>query len=138
MSTSRFSLFVLLLGLLLYRAPATEPGTEHKAPASARNREEILSELRKFQGFGALQWTETSRLWGRRILVVWYCPFSGRAAVFVHGYYYDNAKWNLFLDRFLDRVEDLSVELPPREDAVRLKSVSEKAWSERNHARRRS
>jgi hypothetical protein len=119
-TASRFSLLALILGLIFCRSLAAEPSSEHKAPVSAKDREELLSKLRKFQGFGARQWTETSRLGGRRILVVWYCPFSGRGSVFVHGYYYDDAKWSLFLDRFLD-VEDLSVELPAGIDAVRLR-----------------
>jgi hypothetical protein len=120
MNTWRSSLLVIVLALTLSNGLATEG---RDPPRSAKDREELLFRLSKFEfkGYGALQWMETNRFPGRRILIIWYCPFSGRGAVYVHGYFYDEAKWNLFLDRFLDRVEDLSVEFPAREDAVRLR-----------------
>ena len=92
------------------------------ASTSARTREDVLAAVEKIKGYGIVEWTETCR-WGRRIFVVWYCPFSGRAAVYVHAYYYDDKEWHLFLDRLIDRTHDLSIELPADKDVLRCRGV---------------
>jgi hypothetical protein len=60
---------------------------------------------------------------GREVFGVWYCPFSGRAACYLHAYYYDPAKseWILFIDRLIERTATLSAEMPAREEALIFK-----------------
>ena len=50
---------------------------------------------------------------GRQVFAVWYDPFSGRAACFLHAYYYDPEKheWILFINRVLEGASDLSAEM---------------------------
>jgi hypothetical protein len=92
------------------------------APKSAKTREDILSAVEKIKGFGIVEWTEASR-WGRRILAVSYCPFSGRAAVYVHAYYFEGKEWHLFLDTLLNGTHELSVELPADKDVLRCRGA---------------
>jgi hypothetical protein len=44
---------------------------------------------------------------------VWYDPFSGRSACYLHAYYYAPAKrqWILFIDRLVKGPSDLSAEM---------------------------
>ena len=102
---------------------AAEPRLSNAAaPKSGKAREEVLAAIEKIKGYGIVEWTETSR-WGRRIFVVWYCPFSGRAAVYVHAYYFDDKEWHLFWDTLLDGTHDLSVELPTDKDVLRCRGA---------------
>jgi hypothetical protein len=54
------------------------------------------------------------------VFAVWYCPFSGRAACFLHAYYYDQGKaqWIQFVDQLIEGSHDLSVEMPTGEDVM--------------------
>lgn len=81
-----------------------------------------LAAVEQIKGFGIVEWTETSRT-GRRILVVSYCPFSGRAAVCVHAYYFDSQEWRLFWDTLLNGTHRLSVELPIDQDVLRCRGA---------------
>lgn len=98
--------------LLTLSVSAAEPRPAGAtAPKSAKAKAHILAAVEQIKGFGIVEWTETSRT-GRRILVVSYCPFSGRAAVCVHAYYFDSQEWRLFWDTLLNGTHRLSVELP--------------------------
>ncbi len=92
------------------------------APKSGKARSDILAAVEQIKGYGIVEWTETS-LSGRRILVVSYCPFSGRAAVYVHAYYFDNQEWQLFWDTLLKGTHRLSVELPIDQDVLRCRGA---------------
>jgi hypothetical protein len=63
-------------------------------------------------GFGEVEKWECTTA-GRRLMVFGYCPYSGRAACYVHAYYYDAAKrrWLLFIDRLVEPATSLSAEI---------------------------
>jgi hypothetical protein len=91
-------------------------------PGEAKTREELLNHFGKTIGFGPVERAEF-RKEGREVFAVWYCPFSGRAACYLHAYYYDPAKseWILFIDRLIERTATLSAEMPAREEALIFK-----------------
>jgi hypothetical protein len=97
------------------------------APRLSRTTEEITKVLEGAKGFGCLQSAQFSR-WGRQVFAVWYCPFSGRAACYLHAYYYDHekARWIRFLDTLLEGTQDLSAEMPTGGELLILKDVNEK------------
>jgi hypothetical protein len=119
----RYFITICFLGLLAFFVLGAEPRPSNAdAPKSGRTREEVLTAIEKIKGYGIVEWTETSR-WGHRIFVVWYCPFSGRAGVYVHAYYFDDKEWHLFWDTLLDGTADLSVELPADKDVLRCRAA---------------
>jgi hypothetical protein len=119
----RCFLIAWLVSVLALSAFAAEPRpAKAEAPKSAKTREEILASVEKIRGYGIVQWTETSQ-WGRRILAVYYCPFSGRAATYLHAYYYDGKQWHVFCDRLLEATHKLSVELPADKDELRCRGA---------------
>jgi|SRR5215471_2844214 len=83
------------------------------SPQAAITTEEIEKRIEPHKGFGYLQTAAFSR-WGRKIFVVWYCPYSGRAATYVSAYNFDSQKrqWIKFLDRLIEGSHDLSAEMP--------------------------
>jgi len=119
----RYFITIWFASLFTFACLAAEPRPSNaEVPKSAKTREDVLAAVEKIKGFGIVQWTETSR-WGRRIFAVWYCPFSGRAAVYVHAYYFDDKEWHLFWDTLLDGTHDLSVELPADKDVLRCRGA---------------
>ena len=109
--------------LLSFSVVATEQRpSKGVVPKLAKTREDVLAAIEKLKGYGIVEWTETSR-WGRRIFVVSYCPFSGRAAVYVHAFYFDDKEWHLFWDTLLDGTHQLSVELPADQDVLRCRGA---------------
>src|ERR1044071_1858060 len=106
----RHFILICFVVLLTFFFLAEEPPPSNAAvPKSAMSREDVLAAVEKIKGLGVVQWTEISRL-GHRIFVVWYCPFSSRAAVFVHAYYFDDKGWHLFWETLLEGTRDVSVE----------------------------
>jgi hypothetical protein len=87
-----------------------------KLPHEVKTRDELVKMFGRSIGFGSVERAEFSR-YGRQIFAVWFCPFSGRAACYLHAYYYEPRKavWILFLDRFVDGTPDLSAEMPDQE-----------------------
>ncbi len=85
----------------------------------ARTREELLSHFGNTVGFGSVDRAEF-RTAGRELLALWYCPFSGRAACYLHAYYHDQTKdtWIVFIDRLIDHTATLSAEMSEREQAL--------------------
>lgn len=78
----------------------------------AATREELAKHFGTTIGFGKVEkWEFTTA--GRELLIFSYCPYSGRAACYVHAYYHDRAKqtWVLFIDRLLEPATGLSVEI---------------------------
>ena len=97
------------------------------APRLSRTTEEITKSVEGSKGFGCLQSAQFSR-WGRQVFAVWYCPFSGRAACYLHVYYYDHekARWIRFMDTLVEGSQDLSAEMPTGDEVVIFKDVEGK------------
>jgi len=90
-----------------------------KVPKEVKTRDELVKTFGKSVGFGPVERAEFSRS-GRQVFAVWYCPFSGRAACYLHTYYYDptKAEWILFIDRLIEGASDLSAEMPSSESLI--------------------
>ena len=83
-----------------------------KPPKEAATREELAKHFGTTIGFGQVEkWEFTTA--GRELIIFSYCPYSGRAACYVHAYYHDRAKqiWVLFIDRLLEPATGLSAEI---------------------------
>jgi hypothetical protein len=95
------------------------------APRLARTTEDITKAVEGFRGFGCVQSAQFSR-WGRQVFAVWYCPFSGRDACYLHAYYFDHekARWIRFVDRLVEGSHDLSAEMPTGEEVVIFKGTN--------------
>jgi hypothetical protein len=125
-ATWRVPIFEGILGLHTHEVTVSKSdGSFSVADIKARflelfqevmTRDELVGMFGHQIGFGSVKRAEFSR-YGRQALAVWYCPFSGRAASFLHAYYYDPTKdaWILFVDRFVEGTPDLSGELPSDE-----------------------
>ena len=89
------------------------------APESAQTLEGLKSAVEEFKGFGCVQSAHFERL-GQEIVVLWYSPYSGRAACYLHGYYFDPdaKKWTRFLNDFVEGTQDLSAAMPCGQNAV--------------------
>ena len=83
-----------------------------KVPKEAKSRDELVKAFGDSIGCGPVERAEFSHF-GQQIFVVWYDPFSGRAACYMHAYYYDPSRteWVLFIDRLFEGASDLSAEL---------------------------
>ena len=105
-------MIVSVASLLLHAPPPDEPS---RAPRLAKTTEDITRAVEEFKGFGCVQTAQFSR-WGRQVFAAWYCPFSGRAACYLHVYYWDHAKarWIRFVDRLVEHESDLSAEMPSK------------------------
>ena len=92
----RYLIIFCVVALVTLSTPAAE---RTGAPEDAKTTEDITKAVEGFKGFGCIQTAQFSR-WGRQIFAVWYCPFSGRAACFLHAYYYDHdkAQWIRFVE----------------------------------------
>lgn len=78
----------------------------------AATRQELVKHFGTTIGFGqVVKWEFTTA--GRELLIFSYCPYSGRAACYVHSYYHDRAKqsWILFVSRLLEPATGLSAEI---------------------------
>jgi hypothetical protein len=78
----------------------------------AATREELVRHFGATVGFGRVEkWEFTTA--GRELIVFGYCPYSGRAACYVHAYYYQPGKrrWVLFIDRQVEPATHLSAEI---------------------------
>jgi hypothetical protein len=83
-----------------------------KPPKSAVTRQELVKHFGTRIGFGeVVKWDFTTA--GRELIIFSYCPYSGRAACYVHAYYHDRTKhtWILFVSRLLEPATGLSAEI---------------------------
>ncbi|MFL6518748.1 MAG: hypothetical protein ACJ8NS_00850 [Chthoniobacterales bacterium] len=81
-------------------------------PKEAASRAELVRRFGTTIGFGKVEkWEFTTA--GRELIVFGYCPYSGRAACYVHAYYHDGARqrWFLFIDRLVEPATKLSAEI---------------------------
>jgi hypothetical protein len=114
--------FIMLLGACRPVSPgaSTRTGKSGYAtdlppghpPRQAGTSQELIQLFGERQGFGPVDFAHVRRF-GREILVFWYDPFSGRAACYIHVYYYDpdGEKWVLFFDDLLENSVSISVEI---------------------------
>ena len=106
------ALIVAVLAVVLLRVPALAGADFPKPLKEAATREELVNHFGTTIGFGKVEkWEFTTA--GHQLISFWYCPYSGRAACYVHAYYYDREKraWVLFIDRMLEPATDLSAEI---------------------------
>jgi hypothetical protein len=115
---------VCVASFLLQLAPAAE---RRVAPRLARTTEEITKAVEGCTGFGYIQSAQFDRQ-GRQVFALWYCPFSGRAACYLHAYYFDDEKsrWIRFMDRLVEGTSDLSAEMPTRDEVVIFRDTDAK------------
>ena len=98
-------------------------GSDFPKPlASAATRQELVKHFGTRVGFGSVEkWEFTTA--GRELIVFGYCPYSGRAACYVHAYYSDPAGriWRLFIDRLLEPAITLSAEISAADQSLVFK-----------------
>jgi hypothetical protein len=94
---------------------------------SAATREELVKHFGTTIGFGeVVKWDFTTA--GRELIIFSYCPYSGRAACYVHAYYRSRAQqaWVLFVDRIIEPAITLSVELSNDDHSLAFKDMDGK------------
>jgi hypothetical protein len=99
-------ILLLFPSCTLAAPPAADP------PKTITTRDDIVALFGKSKGFGPVQRAELCQS-GRQVICVWYDPFSGQSACYLHAYYYNPEKreWTLFINRILDGPSDLSAEM---------------------------
>ena len=98
-----------------------------KSPKSAATREELVKHFGTTIGFGhVVKWEFTTA--GRELIIFSYCPYSGRAACYVHAYYRSRAQqaWILFVDRIIEPAITLSAELSDDDHSLAFKDMNGK------------
>jgi hypothetical protein len=98
-----------------------------KPPKSAATREELVKHFGTTVGFGhVVKWEFTTA--GRELIIFSYCPYSGRAACYVHAYYRSRAQqtWVLFIDRLIEPAIKLSAEISSDDHLLVLKDMEGK------------
>ena len=108
--------------LVFFASVAPANGDFVKPLKEAATREELVKHFGTTIGFGEVEkWEFTTA--GRKLMVFGYCPFSGRAACYVHAYYYNQAKqrWLLFVDRLIEPGTALSAEISGDEHSLVFK-----------------
>ena len=86
---------------------------------SAATREELVKHFGTTIGFGqVVKWEFTTA--GRDLIIFSYCPYSGRAACYVHAYYRSRAQqaWVLFIDRLIEPAIKLSAEISDHDHSL--------------------
>ena len=107
---------------MLLASVALGNGDFVKPLKEAATREELVKHFGTTIGFGEVEkWEFTTA--GRKLMVFGYCPYSGRAACYVHAYYYNTAKqrWLLFIDRLIEPGTVLSAEISADDHALVFK-----------------
>jgi hypothetical protein len=94
---------------------------------SAATREELVKHFGTTIGFGeVVKWEFTTA--GRELIIFSYCPYSGRAACYVHAYYRSRTQqaWVLFVDRIITPAITLSAELSDDDHSLAFKDMDGK------------
>jgi len=94
---------------------------------SAATREELVKHFGTTIGFGhVVKWEFTTA--GRELMAFSYCPYSGRAACYVHAYYRNRKQqaWVLFIDRLIEPAIKLSAEISGEDHILVLKDMEGK------------
>jgi hypothetical protein len=103
----------LITLVVLYVACGAVEANEAKGlPVEARSTAAILKGAESAKGFGVVTTVEFHR-GDTKLFLVWYNPYSGRAACHVHGYAFDAKKgqWVRHLRRVFEGTHDVSVEV---------------------------
>lgn len=98
-----------------------------KPPRSAATRQELVKHFGTTIGFGeVVKWDFT--IAGRELIIFSYCPYSGRAACYVHAYYRSRAQqtWVLFIDRIIEPAITLSAEISDGDHSLAFKDMNGK------------
>ncbi len=98
-----------------------------KALKSVATREELVKHFGTTIGFGhVVKWEFITE--GRKLIIFSYCPYSGRAACYVHAYYHNRAQqaWVLFIDRLIEPAIKLSAEISSVDHSLALKDMDGK------------
>lgn len=93
----------------------------------AATRQELVKHFGTTIGFGeVVTWQFTTA--GRKLIIFSYCPYSGRAACYVHAYYRSRAQqaWVLFVDRLIEPALNLSAEISDDDHLFVLKDMNGK------------
>ena len=94
---------------------------------SAATREELVKHFGTTIGFGeVVKWDFTTA--GRELIIFSYCPYSGRAACYVHAYYRSRAQqtWVLFIDRIIEPAITLSAEISDDDHSLAFNDMNGK------------
>ena len=126
-TTCTFMRHFILIGIAVFPTFSALAFERPAAPMEAKSTEDITKAIERFKGFGNIESAQLSH-WGRQVFTVWYCPFSGRDASYLHAYYYDheNSQWTRFIDQLVEKAVQLSVEMPIGEDVVIFKRMGDK------------
>jgi hypothetical protein len=112
---------LICLGCLLVCTSVDGSGFP-KPLKSAATREELVKHFGTTIGFGeVVKWDFTTA--GRELIIFSYCPYSGRAACYVHAYYRSRARqtWVLFIDRIIEPAITLSAEISDDDHSLAFK-----------------
>lgn len=96
-------------------------------PKATATRGELVKHFGTTIGFGQVaKWEFTTA--GRELIIFSYCPYSGRAACYVHAYYRSRAQqaWVLFIDRVIEPAIKLSAEISSDDHLLVLKDMEGK------------
>ncbi|MDB5392204.1 MAG: hypothetical protein JWM11_7850 [Planctomycetaceae bacterium] len=106
---SRYLITFVFLGIALGIGAAEQ---KQEVPKEAKTTAEILKVVESVKGFGTISSCEF-RSAAERTFVVWFNPYSGRAACHVHGYHFDRKveRWVQFIGRSIEGTHDVSVEV---------------------------
>ena len=95
----------------------------NKPPAEAKKRKEIKVWAEENKGFGTPK-SKNIKANGKKVLIIWNCPFSGRAATYAYSYIKDGGSWKLALNRLIEGTNDLSVDFDKESNSIVYKSSS--------------
>lgn len=121
-------LAIVLTGFTALGAHAAQRGLNEAMPKDARDTADIVkvAEARDCSGLKRTPQVQRATLAdsGRTLFAVWYCPFSGEDAAYVHAYYFDpiQERWKLFVDQLV-RHHAPTVELLEGADALIVKNL---------------
>lgn len=115
----------ILCFCFLLALPARADADLVKLLKEASTREELVKHFGATIGFGQVEkWEFTTA--GRDLIIFWYCPYSGRAACCVHGYYRAKQTWVLFIDHVIEPATRLYAEISRDEHSLVLKDSAGK------------
>lgn len=120
----KFLAIIILVSLVHVTFAWAEDNATRPSPQNAKTVADIIKAIEPNRGYGYLQSAQFNR-WGREVLAVWYCPFSGRGDCFVQCYYFDREKgqWTRFVDKLVSATGDLSAEMPSG-DTIQFRNPS--------------
>jgi hypothetical protein len=83
---------IVTISIACFLTVSTSAEERTVAPTNAKTTRAVIKAVERSKGFALCIETAQFNRCGRQVFAVWYCPFSGRAACYLHAYYYDHAK----------------------------------------------